>query len=363
MSENKNSKDLKKVYTIKNEEKKNGELTLLISVKSDFVNNFREKAIKSAGKDLEVKGFRKGSAPEKVVVDTVGEMKILEEQAYQSLYEIVPYIVIEQKIEALTHPKISITKIADGSDLEFKATFALIPDVEIPDYKKIAKGVERVKKVEVSDKEVDEYIDYIRKQKAQAEFMKKKTSGKPGSDKLDPKEAEKLPELNDEFIKTLGEFKDVSDFKKQLKENMLRDKEVKAKQSRRIGIIDKIVEETKVDMPDILVEEELERMKRQFEMDIERYGIKIDDYLKEIKKTPEDLKKEWRPDAIKSAKTHLILPKIAAAEKISPDMKKVEEEVKHLQSHHKDINPDHARAYVTHALANEMVFQFLEELK
>lgn len=363
MSENKNFKDQEKVYTIINEEKKSGELTLEISVSSDFVKKFREKAIKAAGKDLEVKGFRKGNAPENIVVESLGEMKIMEEQAYQSLYEIIPHIVIEQKIEALTHPKISITKIGEGSDMEFKATFTLVPEVELPEYKEIAKGVKVLKKVEVTNEEIDEYIDYIRKQKAQAEFIRKKTSGEPGSDKLDPKEAEKLPELNDEFIKTLGDFKNIDDFKTQLKENMLKDKEVKATQSRRIEIIDNIVEKTKVNMPDILVDEELERMQKQFEMDIERYGIKIDDYLKEIKKTPEDLKKEWHPDAVKSAKTHLILPKIAEMEKITPDMKKVEEEVKHLQSHHKDIDPDHARAYVTHVLTNEMVFQFLEELK
>ena len=258
MSENKNPKDQKKVYTIKNEEKKSGELSLEISVSSDFVKRFREKAIKSAGKNLEVKGFRKGAAPENIVVENIGEMKIMEEQAYQSLYEIIPIVVVERKIDALTHPKISITKIGEGSDLEFKATFALIPDIELADYKKIAKGVEAVKKVEVTDKEIDEYIDYIRKQKAQADFMKRKTGGEPD---LDPKEAEKLPEVNEEFIKTLGDFKNVDDFKKQLKENMLKDKEVKAKQSRRIEIISKIVEETKMDMPDILIEEELERMK------------------------------------------------------------------------------------------------------
>jgi len=349
----------KKNYKIVDKKEENKELTVTIEVEAEFIKSFRDRALKAAGKDLEVKGFRKGEAPENIIVEKVGGMAILQEQAYISLNEIIPNLIMDEKIEAITNPKIEITKIAPDQNLEFKASFALMPKVELPDYKKLAEEVKPAEKVEVTDKEIDEYIDYIRKQKAEASYMKKKTSG----EEVDEKEKENLPELNDEFIKTLGDFKDIDDFKTQLKTNMLKDKELKASQARKIEIIEKIIDAADVELPEILIEEEISRMSQNFRGQIEQMGMSFEDYLKEIKKTEEDLKKDWHPDAIKRVKTDLILPKIAKAEDIKPDTERIAKELDHLKEHHKDINEDQARVYVTHALTNEKVFEFLENVK
>ena len=351
MTENKN-------YKIKNREEKAGEVIVEIEVEKDFVEKFKEKAIKNLGKNIEAKGFRKGMAPEKVIREKVGEMKILEEQAYQALYEILPLIVISEKIEALTSPKISITKIADGSNLEFKATFVLMPKVELADYKKIAKSIKPSGKIEVTEKEIDDYIDYIRKSRAEGEYMRKKTSG----EKVDESEKDKLPELNDEFAKTLGDFKTLDEFKKELKGNIQKDKELKEQSRRRTEIMEKVITESKIDLPDMLVQDEQNRMMRQYRADIEQTGMKFEEYLKEIKKSEEDLKKEWHADAVKRSKMNLILPKIAKKEEIIADKKRLEEEMKQLVEHHKEINEDTARLYLSHILTNEKVFKFLENL-
>jgi len=349
----------KKNYKVIGKKEENKELSLTIEVEKDFLLGFRERALKSAGKEVEVKGFRKGEAPEKIVIEKVGEMTILQEQAYISLNEIIPQIIIEEKIEAITNPKIEISKIAPDQNLEFKAIFALMPKIDLPDYKKIAKEAKPVEKTEVTDKEIDDYIEYIRKQKAEAAFMQKKTSG----EKVDEKEKENLPELNDEFVKTLGDFKNIEDFKKQLKENMLKDKELKASQTRKIEIIEKIIEEAKTEIPQVLIDEEIEKMSQNFKGQIEQMKMNFEDYLKQIDKTEEDLRKEWRSDAEKRVKTDLILPKIAKEENIKPDEERVKKELEHLKSHHKDINEDHAKIYITHALTNEKVFDFLSEIK
>ena len=305
-----------------------------------------------------MKGFRKGTAPEKMIIEKVGEMKIFEEQAYAALHEILPVIMLNEKIEALTSPKIAVTKISPDDDFEFKATFTLMPTVELPDYKKIAKEVKPADKTEVTEKEVNDYIDYIRKSRAEAEFMKKKTSG----EKVDDSEKEKLHELNDEFVKTLGKFSTLDEFKKQLSENMKAEKEIQVKNKRRTEIIEKIIEKAKVELPDILIEEEKNRMINQYKADIERVGIKFEEYLGQIKKSEDDLKKEWHTDAVKRAKMNLILPKIAAEEKITPDEKRLETEMKHLVEHHKDVDEKVARVYLSHVLTNEKVFEFLENL-
>ncbi len=347
-----------KNYKIKDKKEDGRELTIDVIVENNFVKSFREKTIKKIGKDIELKGFRKGMAPEKMIVESVGDLKIFEEQAYTALHEVLPVIMLEEKIDALTSPKISITKISPSDDFEFKATFTLMPTVELADYKKIAKGIKSISKVEITEKEINDYIDYIRKNRAEAEFMKKKTSG----EKVEEADKEKLPELNDEFVKTLGKFNNVDDFKKQLSENMKTEKEVQEKNKRRTEIIEKIIDESKVDLPEVLIDEEKQRMINQYKSDIERIGIKFDDYIKEIKKTEDDLKKEWHTDAVKRAKMNLILPKIAHEEKIVADKDRLEHEMKHIVEHHKDVDENVARVYLSHVLTNEKVFEFLENL-
>jgi FKBP-type peptidyl-prolyl cis-trans isomerase (trigger factor) len=357
MSENKKSES--KNYNIKNKEEKNSQLTLEIEVKKDYVGGFKSSALKNLGKDVEVKGFRKGSVPENILIENIGEMKLWEEQSYQALHEIMPEVVEGEKVEALTSPQISVTKIAPGADLEFKAVFPLMPKVELADYKKIATDIKIEDKVEVTDKEIEDYIEYIRKNRAEAEYVQKKTNG----EEVDEKEKENLPEITDEFVKTLGEFKNVADFKKQLTENLQKEKEASVKNKRRTEIIEKVIEESKVELPDIIIEEEKNRMLEQYKADIERMGIKFEDYIKELKKSEEDLKKEWNTDATKRAKMNLILPNIAKEEKITADQEKLEKELKHITEHHKEISDHQARHYLSHVLTNEAVFEFLENIK
>jgi FKBP-type peptidyl-prolyl cis-trans isomerase (trigger factor) len=104
-------------------------------------------------------------------------------------------------------------------------------------------------------------------------------------------------------------------------------------------------------------------MEAQLEDDILRMGGNIPEYLKHIKKTMEDLKKDWEPDATKRAKLQLILNKIASEEKIFVPEMKVEEEVKHILDHYKEADPTQARIYVETVLTNEKVFQFLADQK
>lgn len=352
-----------KNYKILNKEEKNKELTTEIEISIDFVESLREKAIKSIGKEVELKGFRKGTAPDKMVVEHVGEAKLFEEMAFEAINQILPVIMIEEKINSLTQPQISITKIAPKNPVTLKASFILMPEIELADYKKIAKSIEKKEEQKIEDKEIEDYINYLRKSRAESEALKKKTSGEVSDNENTENNSEvELPIFDDEFVKSLGNFKDVEDFKKQLKENMSAEKERQTKEKRRVEIIEKIISESKVELPDILVEEELDRMVEQFRSDIRNYRMEPEDYLKEIKKTEKDLRNEWRTDAEKRAKMNLVLPKIALEEKIEADKEKVEHEAHHLVEHHK-VDEVRAKQYVEYVLRNEAVLNFLEELK
>lgn len=343
-------------YKILNKEEKSGsEIGLEIEVSVETLNKFRDASIKELSKDIEIDGFRKGHAPEKMILEKVGEMAVLEKSAYRAINNLVPVIIAKENLNAITMPGVNVTKLAKGNPLVFKMLVTILPEIKLPDYKKIAKEIKPEDDPKVEKKEIDEYIKYIQTQRAHATAMAK-------NEKIDSEKLE-LPEFNDEFVKTLGNFKTVDEFKKELEKNMLDEKKNKVKEIRRIKTIEKIIEEAKIDVPDILIDQEVERMLARFRHDIEHLKMNPEDYLKQINKTEEDLKKEWRPDAVKRSKMNLILPKIAIEEKITADEKEVEKEVAHIKEHDKDLDELQVKMYVEMVLTNEAVFKFLEEQK
>ena len=229
---------------------------------------------------------------------------------------------MEKKIDAIGKPEIQITKLASGNPLEFKIITAVVPEVKLPDYKKIAqKEVEKSPKGElkVTDTDIEEAILRIRKSKASHEGHDHEKMSKEDHDKAI--EAS-MPEFTDDFVKTLGEFNDIPDFKNKLSKMLIEEKVHEAREKTRIRIADAIAEAVKVELPDIMVESELNRTQAQFEADMERMGIKLEDYLKHAKKTQEEIRVEWKPLAEKKAKLQLMLNMIAKKENITPPLLK-----------------------------------------
>lgn len=331
------------------------------SIAAEVWGKYRAEAIKHINEHIAVDGFRKGLVPENILIAKVGEMAVLEEMAELALSKAYLDIIIENKIDSIGKPEIQVTKLAKDNPLEFKIITAVVPEVKLPDYKKLAqKEVTKQNKddVKVTDKDIDDAILRIRKTHASHEGHDHEKMSKEEHDKAI--EAS-MPELTDEFVKKLGDFNDVPDFRTKLSAMLAEEKVATAKDKLRVSIADAIANETKVELPDIMIESELHRTEAQFSADIERMGIKIDDYLKHAGKSMEDIRKEWRPHAEKKAKLQLILNAIAVAENVKPEKKEVEEEVNHILEHYKDADREHAAVYAETVLTNEKVFQFLEK--
>jgi FKBP-type peptidyl-prolyl cis-trans isomerase (trigger factor) len=286
-----------------------------------------------------------------------------------------PEILISEKVDAIGRPEVHITKLAMGNPLEFTITTAVVPTFELPDYKAIADT--DIKKLpdgmeKVTDAELDKAILSIRKTHAShagnPRAVRAEQSSHEGHDheKMTAEEHEKaimdnLPELTDDFVKTLGDFADIPDFKNKLSTMLVEDKKNQLKEKRRITIADAIGEKTKVELPDIMIESELNRNEAQFKADIERMGLKMEDYLNHAKKTIEDLRVEWHPHAEKKAKLQLILNAIAEREKLHPTKEEIGNEVNHILEHYKDADRERAEAYAETVLTNEKVFLWLEK--
>jgi trigger factor len=348
-------------------------------IEADEFESYFPKALKKIGENLKIDGFRKGKIPESVLLSKVPEIGVLEEMAQLALGEHYPKIIAEinkrEKIDALDvigRPEISITKLARKNPLGFKIKTAVLPSIKLPDYKDAAKKItskvtEMEKNVTVSDEDLENTIMDIRKSRAPKVHVATppqplpEGEGQPSpSEKAGEEVKPELPEFNDEFVQALGPFKDVADFKIKLKENIKLEKENSQKEKTRLKIIEKIIDESELELPEILIGVELDKILYRMESDITQMGLKFEDYLKHLNKTVEDLKKEFRNDAEKKAKLALILNEIAKVEKIVADEEQVAREVSAILDQYKDADPERARAHAENVLTNEKIFQFLE---
>lgn len=329
---------------------------------TDF-KTFEAKAVEHLLANFEMPGFRKGKVPVDVFRKQIGDMPILEEMAELAMAKHYPEILESEKIDAIGRPEIMITKLAKDNPLGFKIRTAVLPELTLPDYKKIAaEAFSKEVKVEVTEKDVDDAILEFRKMRAHQE-LHKGDAGESHDHNHPEITEETLPPFDDTFAQAVGNFKTVDELKEKIRENILLEKKNKEEEKKRIAAVEKIIDGVKVDVPEILVEAELNKMFHRMESDISNMGLNMDDYLKHVKKTKESLREEWHKDAERRAILELTLNKIAQVETITVPKENIDAEVKKLMDMYKDADPLQAELYVENILRNEKVFSFLEGLK
>ena len=114
----------------------------------------REAAIKKLGADVEIDGFRKGHIPADVLEKHLGEAAILTEMAERALAHHYAHIVTAHELDVIGQPEVQITKLAKDNPFAFTLNVAVMPEITLPDYRAIAKGVNEQKETaEVTDEE------------------------------------------------------------------------------------------------------------------------------------------------------------------------------------------------------------------
>jgi len=141
------------------------EIELKIEVPVQEWQEFLADKAKELSRELKIEGFRPGYAPIKIVEEKIGTNKILEEAAEHCVKKCYVRAILENNIEAIGQPEVSILKLAKDNPFEFKAKVAVMPEIKLPDYKKIAAKIER-KKVSVEEKEVKEALSFVQKSRA-----------------------------------------------------------------------------------------------------------------------------------------------------------------------------------------------------
>jgi FKBP-type peptidyl-prolyl cis-trans isomerase (trigger factor) len=338
----------------------NSEVELKGEITAEAFEKFRTHAMKHVSEHVEVPGFRKGKVPADVLEKHVSPMAVLQEMADHAFNEFYPKMLDEHKIDAIGNPAIQVTKIAAGNPLGFTIRTATMPEVTLPDYKAIAKKEGKKVETEVTDEELEKAITELKKMRAQQEKPQSETATEEVKEGEEKKE-EVLPELTDEYVKALGPFENVADFKTKFRENLKNEKEHREHEKNRLAIIEKILGETKVEVPSLLIESELNRMLYQMQSDISRMGLSYEDYLKHLNKSEEAIREEFKPDAEKRVKMELAMREIAKKEKIEPKEEDIAPQVEALMKQYPGADLDRARVYITEMLTNDKVFAFLEQ--
>ncbi len=150
-------------FTIQKLSKSQVEISFEISAE-DFKNYYNE-AISHLSQHLNLEGFRSGHIPKEIAEKTLGQEKIMSEAANLAINESYLRAVSENKLDVILQPEVEILKIALGSPFEFKAKVLILPEIELPDYKKIASEVKK-DGAKVEEKEIEETLKWIQKSRA-----------------------------------------------------------------------------------------------------------------------------------------------------------------------------------------------------
>jgi trigger factor len=204
------------------------------------------------------------------------------------------------------------------------------------------------------------------------DYSQKEISGKEIKIDLSLKKVEELktPEVNDEFARGLGHFKDLSELKSNLRQSLTMEKENKERDRIRLAILNEIVAKSEMELPKILVEERLDSMIQSFDEDLHQKGMELGLYLAHLKKTQDELRKDWLPQAQSQVKMSLVSRAIARQEKIEVGDDELDQEFASLAEHYtrqgmldqlQNSDPNIIKSKIKSVLLNEKVFEFLEK--
>jgi len=276
------------------------QVELKIEVPAEEFQPFREKAVLEIAKNFEKEGFRKGKVPAEIVEKEAGEQNIMAEAGELCIRDNYVKAVRENDINAIGQPKIEILKMAPGNPLEFKATVSVMPEIELPDYKKIVSGIER-KEIKVTDSEIAK-----------------------------------------------------------LKEQ----KENREKERLREEILEKIGEAANIDIPDALLESEQARMLENLKNQVgQMLGITFEEYLNKVGKNESEVFDSLKPEAAKKVRNSLVLREIAKQEKLEATEEEIKAENEKILKNYpqaSQIDQERLKEYSKEVIMNEKAFQLLE---
>ena len=199
------------------------------------------------------------------------------------------------------------------------------------------------------------------------EYFSKDLADKDATFKVKLHEIKKkeLPKLDDEFAKDASEFDTLDELKEDIKKRLEKQNKDREKYETEEAVVKALCENVKVDIPSGMIETEVDRMYKDFENRLLYQGAKLEQYLKMIGKTEEEVKKEYEPQAQEGIKTRLAIEAVVKAEKIEATDKEVEDKLKEMAKNYGKENDEeflkneNVRNYIKESIETEKAIEFL----
>ncbi len=387
---------------------------------------FYAEALREFAREVELPGFRKGKAPEKMVEERINPADLLSEAAEHAIRHSWGKILTEAKLEAVSAPHVEIIKVAKGNPFVFNIEVEVLPEIKLPDIRSVAKGVKK-EEVKVGDKEVEDTLNWLQQSRAkisqkngaaekedlveiafsspdikddkekkdrfvmgrthyikgmEGALIGMKTGEEKEFETVDAQDEKKkikihvkvdsvkkveLPEITDEWAKTLGNFNNVNDLKEDIKKGIKEEKELSFKQQHREEVLHKILEKTKFDAPEAMVQREVNILTDNLKSRVvEELKMGFEEYLSQVKKTEDDVRSDFKKIADERVKGFLILHQISKDEKIGVEEKEIKDKIEEIINQYpnkeqarQNMDTAEMKMYIEDELKREKIFNLL----
>lgn len=172
-------------------------------------------------------------------------------------------------------------------------------------------------------------------------------AGKPALFKVKVNEIKfkELPELDDEFAKDVSEFDTLDEYKADIKKKMTEKAEHEAKHKTEDNVLDKAVENATIDIPQVMIDKQIENAIRDFDYRLRHQGLDLQRYMELMGMDAEALKGQFAKRAEKEVRTQLVLEKISETEKVVVSEEELDEEIKKLAENYNQ-NPEEFKKHL-----------------
>lgn len=263
------------------------------------INQAREKTIEKIGETLEIKGFRKGKSPKNLILEKVGPQKITEEALNLIVPDKYSKAVLKLGLHPIATPKIELVSAKENQDWTIKFTSCEAPDVNLGTYKQDLSKIKSAPEI-----------------------------WKPG-DKSDEKNKKSELEQKEEKLQKAVNF---------------------------------LLENIKVDVSDLLLEQEVNHKLSQLLEQTQKLGITIDQYLSSTGKTLDSLKQEYQKTAARNLAFEFILQKISETEGIQITPEEIEKAVSGAKNDEEKKELESKKYFLAGLLRQQKTLDFLADL-
>ena len=185
--------------------------------------------------------------------------------------------------------------------------------------------------------------------------------------KLNSIKEKKLAKIDDEFAKDVSEFQTLDEYKKDLKAKLLEAKKKQAEAEKETEVITKLVENVEGDIPDGMVETEIDNMLEQFNQNLAYQGLDIEKYCEYMGSSKEKFRETLKPNALRDVKLKLALEFVKKAENVTVEEKDIDDKIIELSKQYGDGSAEHllknenARAYMREQISQEKTLKIITD--